>query len=104
MTRKEIISQLVKRTDLTTSQASHAVEGIIDIVADALVSCQSITLRGFGAIKVVTRAAKPVRNISKGVTFTIPERKRVKFVAYNELQQRINDCGNGIQPANNKAW
>lgn len=90
MTRKEIISQLVKRTDLTPSQATHAVEGIIEIVADALVSCEPILLRGFGCIKIVKRAAKPARNISKGETIIVPERKRVKFTAYNELQERIN--------------
>lgn len=90
MTKKEIISELVGRTDLTPSQATHAVEGIMDIVADALVEGKTITLRGFASIKLVTRAAKPARNISKGVTIIVPERKRVKFVAYNELQERIN--------------
>ena len=90
MTKKEIISELVGRTDLSTSQATHAVEGIVDIVADALVEGKTILLRGFGCIKLVTRAAKPARNISKGETIIVPERKRVKFTAYNELQERIN--------------
>lgn len=94
MTRKEIVSQLVKRTDLTTSQATHAVEGIIDIVADALVMGEPILVRGFGCLKLVKRAAKPARDISKGTTVMIPERKRVKFVAYNELQERINRADN----------
>ena len=89
MTKKEIISELVGRTDLSTSQATHAVEGIMDIVADALVEGKTM-LRGFGCIKLVTRAAKPARNISKGETIIVPERKRVKFTAYNELQERIN--------------
>lgn len=104
MTKKEIISELVGRTDLTPSQATHAVEGIIEIVADALVSCEPILLRGFGCIKVVKRAAKPARDISKGKAIIIPEHKRVKFVAYNELQERINRADNEIQSARKKAW
>lgn len=90
MTKKEIISELVGRTDLSTSQATHAVEGIMDIVADALVEGKTILLRGFGCIKLVKRAAKPARDISKGKAIIVPERKRVKFTAYNELQERIN--------------
>lgn len=93
MTRREIISQLVKRTDLTPSQATHAVEGIIEIIADALAKDEPILLRGFGTIKTVQRAAKPARNISKGTTMMLPPTKQVKFIAYNELKEHINHHG-----------
>lgn len=91
MTKKDIISQLVKRTDLTTSQATHAVDGIIEIVADALVYNETILLRGFGTIKTVRRAAKTARNITTGATVQVPSRRQVKFIAYNQLQERLNN-------------
>lgn len=93
MTRQEIVHELVKRTNLTTSQATHAVEGVIEIIADALTENEPIMLRGFGTIKTVQRAAKPARNISKGTTMMLPPTKQVKFIAYNELKERINHHG-----------
>jgi nucleoid DNA-binding protein len=90
MTKQEIVHELVKRTDLTTSQAIHAVEGVINIIADALTKNEPIMLRGFGTIKTVQRAAKPARNINTGTTMMLPPRKQIKFIAYNQLQERIN--------------
>lgn len=90
MTRKDIIRELSKRTGLSQSQSTHAVNGVIDIIADTLVSGGTIYLRGFGTIKTVQRAAKTGRNISRGTKITIPPCKQVKFIAYNGLQARIN--------------
>lgn len=92
MTKKDIISLLAERTSLTTSQAMHAVEAVIDILADAIVSGEPVTLRGFGCLRTVKRARKLARNIRRGSTVMIPERMKAKFVTYDELQQRINDA------------
>ena len=99
MTKREIAKELANRSNLTPSQAIHAVEGIIDIIADALAKDEPILLRGFGTIKTVQRAAKPARNINKGTTMMLPPTKQVKFIAYNELKERINHHGrNAILP------
>ncbi len=90
MTKNDIISELVRRTDLTKSQAIHAVEALVEIVGDALVKGDPILLRGFATIKTVKRAPKMARNIKQGTSVHIPSRRQVKFVAYNELQERIN--------------
>lgn len=90
MTRHEIIRELVKRTDLTTSEATHAVEGVIDIITDALVKEEPVLLRGFAAIKTVRRAAKTARDIQRGTIVHVPPYKQVKFIAYSALKERIN--------------
>lgn len=90
MTRKDIIRELSKRTGLSPSQSTHAVNGVIDIFADTLVSGETIYLRGFGTIKTVQRAAKTGRDISRGTNITIPPCKQVKFITCNELKARIN--------------
>lgn len=90
MTKKEIIHELVKRTDLTNSQATHAVEETIDIIADALADGKTILLRGFGTVKTVQRAAKPARDIGKGTQIMLPPTKQVKFIAYDGLKKRLN--------------
>lgn len=93
MTRKEIAKELANHSNLTPSQAVQAVEGIVEIIADALAKDEPILLRGFGTIKTVQRAARPARNISKGTTMMLPATKQVKFIAYNELKERINHHG-----------
>ena len=93
MTKQDIIHQLEERSNLSLSQATHAVEGVIDIIAEALAKDEPILLRGFGTIKTVQRAAKPARNISKGTTMMLPPTKQVKFIAYDNLKERINHHG-----------
>lgn len=90
MTKRDIIRKLEKRTGLSLSQATHAVEGVIDIFADALANNETILLRGFGTIKTVERAARPARDINKGTQVMVPPTKQVKFTAYDALKQRIN--------------
>ncbi len=93
MTRKDIVKELVSRTSLTPSQAAHALEVMIQTATEALANDEPILLRGFGTIKTVQRAAKPARNINTGATIMIPPAKQVKFIAYNELKERINHVG-----------
>lgn len=90
MTKRDIIRKLEKRNGLSLSQATHAVEGVIDIIADALADGETILLRGFGTIKTVQRAARPARDINKGTQVMVPPTKQVKFTAYDALKERIN--------------
>lgn len=91
MTKQDIIRQLEKRTNLSMSQAIQAVDGVIDIIADALEKNEVIALRGFGTIRTVQRAAKTARDINKGTTMKLPPRRQVKFIAYRKLRERINE-------------
>lgn len=87
MTKNEIIRKLAEQTGLTRS---HAIDGLTDILADALASGDPVFLRGFATIKTVQRAAKTVRNIAAGTFMQLPPYRRVKFIAYRQLQERIN--------------
>lgn len=90
MTKQDIIRKLEKRTGFSLSQATHAVEGVIEIFSDALANDETILLRGFGTIKTVQRAARPARDINKGTQVMVPPTKQVKFIAYDALKERIN--------------
>ncbi len=88
MTKNDIIRQLAERTGFPMSQATIAVETIIGIIADALVGGNTLFLRGFGAFTTVLRKAKTARDISRRKG--LPDRKRVKFKTYKQLQARID--------------
>ncbi len=90
MTKNDIIRQLAERTGFPVSQATIAVETIIGIIADALVGGNTLFLRGFGAFTTVLRKAKTARDISRQKVLRLPDRKRVKFKTYKQLQTRID--------------
>lgn len=90
MIKRDIIDQLVKRTGLSQSQATHAVEETVNILADALVKEEEIFLRGFATIKTVQRAAKPARDINSGTQIMLPPCKTVKLIPSAVLKTRIN--------------
>ena len=90
MKKQEIVHKLVEKTDLTKLQATHAVEQMLEIITEALVDNDPILLRGFGTIKTVQRAAKIARNINTGEVVKVPSRRQVKFIAYGQLQSRID--------------
>jgi len=94
MTRKDIVQRLSKRTDISPAQATHALDGIIDIISEALAAQEPVMLRGFGAIKTVHTPERIARDIRRKRVVTIPARMQVKFKAYDQLKLRIN--GNNL--------
>lgn len=91
MNRQEIAKQLTLSTSLTTSQAMYAVNGIINVITDALASGDSIVLRGFGTLRTVQRAEKVAHDFSTGKTIQIPPCRHVKFIVHKTLHSRINE-------------
>ena len=90
MRKNEIVKELAKRTGLSTTESSHALNGVIDIIAEALASGEQVVLHGFGALKPIRRGQKTGRDIRTGKALTIPPCVVVKFSAFNELKLRVN--------------
>lgn len=89
MTKNDIADKLLSLTTLTKSQALSAIEGLMKIASAALAKGDNIYLRGFGTFRVVERKAKTARNISRGTSVTVPERKVVKFIPCKELKEQV---------------
>lgn len=64
---------------LTNSEATKAIDGIIEIIGSELKHGRPVFLRGFGTFQIVKRKAKAARNIKLNQTILIPERKVIKF-------------------------
>ena len=54
MTKNEIISEVVSTTNLTRSQAIKAYDAIFKSIKKSLIKGESVSLRGFATIKVVS--------------------------------------------------
>lgn len=83
MNKHEVSIEVAKRLDITQKEASMVVDGVIDVIKEALLNDhQTITLRGFGAFEVVKAAARTGRNIKTNEPIAIPERLRIRFDPY----------------------
>lgn len=80
MTKKDLIEEIALKTGTTVSLASAFVDAYNDTMVDFIKKGQSVYLRGFATFKIVNTKPKKARNIGKGETILLPERKRVKFI------------------------
>lgn len=91
MTKMELASALVEKVPgMKLSEAIAATEGVIEVISDALVAGDTITLRGFATIKPVVQAARKGRDIKGGKVIDVPERRSVKLVLSKELKAKLN--------------
>lgn len=91
ITRVDIINHVSEKTGLSKVEARSALEHILDYIESSLKAGKRIEIRGFGVFQ--TRMAKPRvgRNIQKGESFMIPERKKVVFKVSQTLKKTIEE-------------
>lgn len=89
-TKKEIVERVVNATNLTHSQASHAVEAIVSTITDTLIAGGEVQIKGFGRFSLHTMAARKARDIRQNRTIEIPSKKKVCFKPSLSLRTNIN--------------
>ena len=90
MKKNDIVDFIINNTTLSRSQEIAATEAVVEAISQSLVKGESVFIRGFATIKAVTTAPKKARNISKGVTVSIPAKNTAKLVLSKELKERMN--------------
>ncbi|HEX3652409.1 MAG TPA: HU family DNA-binding protein [Rhizomicrobium sp.] len=90
MNKNELIQQLSDRAGLGKNEASKAVDGIFDIIAEALKAGDEIRLTGFGVFAVSERAGGKGRNPQTGEEITIKPSKQPRFRAGKQLKDSLN--------------
>jgi DNA-binding protein HU-beta len=90
MTKAEIVEKVYAKAGLSTkSKAEAALNAVVEVVREALVAGDTITLTGFGSFKVVKRAARKGRNPQTGKEITIPAGKVAKFTPGKGLKDSL---------------
>ena len=75
MTKEEIVKEVADATGVERKEVAAIVESFIESVKGSVSAGEPVFLRGFGTFGLKHRAAKPARNISKGETIIVPERR-----------------------------
>jgi len=95
MNKTELCAKLAKKTGLTKTQATAAVNALFDtepgkgIIAVELDAGRSVTIPGFGTFDTSRRKARQGRNPQTGQTIEIAARTVPTFKAGKGLKDRV---------------
>jgi len=90
MNKGELIEAVSASADLSRSEATKAVDAVLDNITKTLSSGNSVSLVGFGTFSVKNRAARQGRNPRTGETIHIAASKVPGFKAGKALKDAVN--------------
>ena len=90
MNKNDLIQQLSDRTGLDRNAATKAVDGVFDLITDALKGGNEVRLTGFGVFEVSHRAGGKGRNPQTGAEIEIKPSKQPRFRAGKQLKDALN--------------
>ena len=90
MNKNDLISSVAAGAGLSKSDASSAVESVLDTISGALKGGDDVRIVGFGTFSVSHRAASMGRNPRTGAAIQIPASKNPKFKAGKQLKDAVN--------------
>lgn len=90
MNKQELVDAIAQTAGLTKTDASKALEALIEVVATALKKEDEVRITNFGTFAVTKRAATKGRNPRTGDTIKIPASKQPKFRAGKGLKDIVN--------------
>jgi DNA-binding protein HU-beta len=88
--KNDLIQKLSDHTGLAKNDAAKAVDGVFDLIAQALKAGDEVRLTGFGVFVVATRAGGKGRNPQTGEEITIKPSKQPRFRAGKQLKDMLN--------------
>jgi DNA-binding protein HU-beta len=90
MNKGELVSAVAEQADLNKSQATAAVEAVLDDITTTLKNGEEVRLVGFGTFLVTKRPAGEARNPRTGETIKTKASLAPKFKAGAGLKGAVN--------------
>jgi len=89
MNKADLTQIIAKEVELTTRDAGHVIDVMVDAIKKALKKGDRVSLVGFGSWEVKKRAARKGVNPQTGQAIKIPARKYPKFNPGKELKDLV---------------
>lgn len=90
LTKTELIAAIAAETALSKTDASRALDSVLENLSQAMARGDTVQLIGFGAFSVSSRAERAGRNPATGEAMIIKASKVPKFTPGKALKDRIN--------------
>ena len=95
MDKPQDVQHVAQATGLTRSQATKAVDAMLDTITDALARGEQVRFIGFGSFQVRSRSEREGRNPRTGAKLQIPSQKVPAFSAGAKLNQAVRGGAGG---------
>ena len=90
MNKGELVAALAAKTELTKKDSETALNGVIDVISEALTKGEEVQLIGFGTFEAKERPARVARNPRTGEAVKIEASKAPVFKAGKALKDAVN--------------
>ena len=90
MNKGEMVAALAAKTELTKKDSEVALNGVIDVISEALAKGEKVQLIGFGTFEAKNRPARVARNPRTGESVKIAASKAPVFKAGKALKDAVN--------------
>ena len=90
MNKNDLIASVASSAGLSKSDATRAIESMLDAVTNALKRDEKVSIVGFGNFSVSHRKATTGRDPQTGAEIKIPAANVPKFRAGNSLKESLN--------------
>ncbi len=90
MNKGELIEAVAAAADISKTDATKAVDAVVDSITRALKKGDQVAIVGFGTFSVKERAARNGRNPKTGETIHIPASNAPGFKAGKALKDAVN--------------
>ena len=90
MKKNDLIAAVAASSELSKTNATQVVEGILNTISSTLSSGGEVRISGFGTFSVSTRKATIGRNPRTGETIHIQQIRQPKFKAGKVLRGVVN--------------
>jgi len=88
--KNDLVTKLAERTGLSKMDAQKAVDGVFEVVTEALKAGDEVRITGFGVFVVSSRAGGKGRNPQTGEEIVIKASKAPRFRAGKPLKDALN--------------
>ena len=89
MNRTELGERLADRTGMTKAAAKNAVDGMFEVIGEALTNGEDVRILGFGTFATRERPARTARNPRTGENVSVPALTVPVFKAGATLRKAV---------------
>jgi DNA-binding protein HU-beta len=90
MHKQDLIDEVARRTPLTRHQVRQALHSVLEVVAEAIIAGEPVTLVGFGRFEARERQGRDVHG-RDGRIYRVERRLVPSFSPYPSLRRRVRN-------------
>lgn len=92
MNRRDLVQRTVERTELTPSQATAALNALLEGIGAGLERGETVRVTGLGTFSVHPHAARQIRHPRSGQICEIAAGRNVRYVPAKKVKGKLGRC------------